>query len=150
MDDPAEIDADLEPGLDPLFKCDDFALYQDPQNFKHDKNERASMLAQVGGDDEDRILFGDVYLVCADDLAKRLIDNDQAFQKESSTARAFHAWMLEYSEKSDVSLSLIALTVGNYIAGILKENEKAEEKREVQRIADLLGIDPAQIGVIRL
>lgn len=151
VNEPAEFDTfdDIE-GVDPLFTGLGITLYQDPQNFKHDENVRATMIAEVVDSTANRILFGDIVLRCPEDLGKKIVENDQKFQREAKTAKAFHAWMLEYAEKNNVSLGHVALTVGRYIHGVLDEADQAEEQREVQRLAELLGVDASQIGVIRL
>lgn len=129
---------------------DDFcmAFYAEQGSQSIETNYRASMLASAAESGEEPVVIkGDVLLECDADLANRILQNDLEFQAHQRTVAAFRAWMRDYSEANNLEATTVFESVMCYGAHAYQD---AAEKVNVQRVADILGMDPSQIGVVHL
>lgn len=116
-------------------------------------NDRATMIAlavstRPSGDIPD--LNGDIVVRCDKELADLIVENDNRFITDGKVVRAFRTWMKEFATANDLEVEAVFHTVAGYAGHVLAEAEARQEADMQKAIADMMGLTPEQVGVIRL
>lgn len=152
--------SDIPPSFGPIHVA--LASRENPDEFEmeffqgldtNEENDRATMIAESVAQQEGKdgkVFTGYILMRCDKLLADRLVENDAAFIAESQIVRSFREWMNDYAYSHDVDVHKVFSAVACYAGRILADADARAEADMQQTIADMMGLRPEQVGVIRL
>lgn len=132
-----------------------FAIYNVMlrDEWSDDVNYRATLIAeatsQPAGSYTGKI-YSDVYVVCPTELAEKIVNNDVEYHRAMAIRRAFAEWVDDYPTTGGVTRGHVLLAVHEYVSGLLEESESLCQQAMAEQMAEMMGIDPSQVIIVRV